>query len=73
MGTGMRYATPSLDMSKATRGIKTWVATAPAGIVGFQVTNNSADIVHEMIVMYLADPSQAIGDSPILVGPGALL
>jgi uncharacterized cupredoxin-like copper-binding protein len=69
MGTGMGYATPGLDISKATMGIKTSVASAPAGIVSFEVTNTSKDTVHEMIVMYLADPSQALpyiaGDSKV--------
>jgi len=69
MGTGMGYATPGLDISKATMGIKTSVASAPAGIVSFQVTNSSADTVHEMIVMALADPSQPLpyiaGDSKV--------
>jgi uncharacterized cupredoxin-like copper-binding protein len=60
MGTGMIYGAPGLDMSKATMGIKLSRAMAPAGIVTFHVTNASADTIHEMIVMYLADPSKPL-------------
>ena len=60
MATGMAYGTPGLDISKATMGIKTSTATAPAGIVSFQVTNTSKDTVHEMIVMYLKDPTKPL-------------
>ena len=60
MATGMTYGTPGLDISKATMGIKTSTATAPAGIVTFQVTNTSKDTVHEMIVMYLTDPTKPL-------------
>ena len=40
-------------------GIKATPATAKAGVVTFKVTNDFKDTIHEMIVMYLADPSQA--------------
>ncbi len=57
MGTDMAYGTPGLDMSKATMGIKASPAVARAGVVSFHVTNSSTDTIHEMIVMYLADPT----------------
>lgn len=60
MGTGMMYATPGLDLSAATMGIKAAPATTPQGTVTFHVTNSSSDTVHEMIVMYMADPTQAL-------------
>ena len=60
MATTMAYGTAGMDMSKATMGVKATPATAPAGIVSFEVTNTSKDTIHEMIVMYLADPSQAL-------------
>ena len=60
MATNLAYATAGMDMSKATMGVKATPATAAAGIVSFEVTNDSKDTVHEMIVMYLADPAQAL-------------
>jgi len=60
MPTNLKYATPGLDMSKATMGIKLDSASAPAGVVTFKVTNSSKDTIHEMIVMYLADPSKPL-------------
>jgi uncharacterized cupredoxin-like copper-binding protein len=60
MGVGMSYATPGLDMSKATMGVKATPSTAKAGVVTFHVTNSSKDTIHEMIVMYLADPTQPL-------------
>ena len=60
MPMGMTYAMPMPDMSKATMGIKLSQPTAPAGVVSFKVTNTSKDTIHEMIVMYLADPTQPL-------------
>jgi uncharacterized cupredoxin-like copper-binding protein len=60
MGTGMSYATAGLDMSKATMGVKVSPDIVKAGVVSFRVTNTSTDTVHEMIVMYLADPSKPL-------------
>ena len=47
-------------MSMATMGIKASPTTVPAGVVSFHVTNTSTDTIHEMIVMYLADPTQPL-------------
>ena len=47
----------SVDMSKATMGIKLSQSTAPQGVVTFKVTNTSKDTVHEMIVLVLKDPA----------------
>lgn len=60
MATGLTYATPALDRSKATMGITATPAKARAGVVSFEVTNNSKDTIHEMIVMYLADPTKPL-------------
>lgn len=60
MATGLAYATPGADMSKATMGIKATPDTAKAGVVTFKVTNDSKDTIHEMIVMYLADPTKPL-------------
>jgi len=60
MATNLAYAAPGMDMSKATMGVKATPASAAAGIVSFEVTNTSKDTVHEMIVMYLADPTKPL-------------
>lgn len=61
MGTDMMYATPGAkDIKAATMGIKVSAPSAPAGVVTFHVTNDFKDTIHEMIVMYLADPSQPL-------------
>ncbi len=60
MPTDLMYATPGLDLSKATMGIKANPASVPAGDVTFNVTNSSKDTIHEMIVMYMKDPSQPL-------------
>jgi len=60
MAQGLAYGTPGVDLSKATMGIKATPASAPAGIVSFKVTNTSKDTVHEMIVMYLDDPTKPL-------------
>ena len=61
MGTDMAYMAGSgMDMSKATMGVTAAPATAKTGVVTFQVTNSSKDTIHEMIVMYLADPSKPL-------------
>lgn len=60
MATNLKYGTPGVDLSGATMGVTATPASVPAGIVSFQVTNSSKDTVHEMIVMYLADPTQPL-------------
>jgi len=61
MGTDMAYMSgATMDTSKATMGVTPSPATAKTGIVTFQVTNSSKDTIHEMIVMYLADPSKPL-------------
>jgi uncharacterized cupredoxin-like copper-binding protein len=60
MPTGITYATPGLDLSKATMGIKLSRKSAPAGVVTFRVTNISKDTIHEMIVMQLQDPKKPL-------------
>jgi uncharacterized cupredoxin-like copper-binding protein len=60
MGAGMGYGITAIDMSKATMGITATPAAAPTGVVSFQVSNTSKDTVHEMILIYLADPKAAL-------------
>ena len=60
MVTGVIYAAPGLDMSKATMGIKLDRSSAPVGVVTFNVRNVSTDTIHEMIVMYLKDPTKPL-------------
>jgi uncharacterized cupredoxin-like copper-binding protein len=57
MPKGIVYATPALDMSKATMGMRLSRQSAPAGEVTFNVKNSSKDMIHEMIVMYRQDPT----------------
>ena len=60
MPTDLGYGAPGLDLSKATMGIKLSRPSAPAGEVTFDVTNVSKDTIHEMIVMFLADPAKPL-------------
>ncbi|WP_457154945.1 sulfocyanin-like copper-binding protein [Mesorhizobium sp. P5_C1] len=60
MPMGLAYATPGLDITKATMGIKASPGTVKAGEVTFKVINDSKDTVHEMIVMYLAEPGKPL-------------
>jgi uncharacterized cupredoxin-like copper-binding protein len=61
MATGLAYTgAAAMDMSAATMGIKTSPATAKPGVVTFKVTNDSKDTVHEMIVMYMTDPTKPL-------------
>jgi uncharacterized cupredoxin-like copper-binding protein len=60
MPTDLLYATPGIDLTKATMGITAEPATAKPGVVSFHVTNDSKDTVHEMIVMYLDDPTKPL-------------
>lgn len=60
MATGLIYGQAGVDLSKATMGIKTSPGEAKAGVVTFKVTNDSKDTIHEMIVMYLADPTKPL-------------
>ena len=60
MATDQAYGSPTYDAAKATMGIKASPDTAKAGVVKFDVTNDSKDTIHEMIVMYMADPSKPL-------------
>lgn len=60
MPKGLVYGAPGLDLSGATMGIKVSQDTAPAGEITFDVVNDSKDTEHEMIVIYLEDPSQQL-------------
>ncbi|MDG4887961.1 MULTISPECIES: plastocyanin/azurin family copper-binding protein [unclassified Mesorhizobium] len=60
MPMGLAYATPGLDMTKATMGIKVSPDAVKAGKVTFKVKNDSKDTIHEMIVMFLAEPKKPL-------------
>jgi len=60
MPAGLAYAAPGLDISKATMGIKVSPGAVKAGEVTFKVKNDSKDTIHEMIVMFLADPKKPL-------------
>ena len=60
MPMGLTYATPGLDLAKATMGIKASPDAVKAGEVTFKVINDSKDTVHEMIVMFLAEPGKPL-------------
>ncbi|WP_192248595.1 cupredoxin domain-containing protein [Mesorhizobium silamurunense] len=60
MATGLAYAAPSLDIAKATMGMKVLPDAVKAGKVTFNVKNDSEDTVHEMIVMFLANPGKPL-------------
>lgn len=60
MPMGLAYAAPGLDLAKATMGIKALPGAVKAGEVTFNVKNDFKDTVHEMIVMYLADPCKPL-------------
>lgn len=60
MAIGLAYATPSVDTAKATMGIKVSPPEVKAGKVTFNVKNDSKDRVHEMIVIYLANPGRQL-------------
>ncbi|QKC84722.1 sulfocyanin-like copper-binding protein [Mesorhizobium sp. NZP2077] len=60
MPMGLAYATPGIDLAKATMGIKALPGVVKAGEVTFNVKNDSKDTIHEMIVMHLADPSKPL-------------
>jgi uncharacterized cupredoxin-like copper-binding protein len=62
MAAGVIYATQGLDLSKATMGIKLDRTSAPDEVVTFNVSNVSNDTIHEMIVMYLKDPTKPLPD-----------
>lgn len=51
MATNLGIGMGAHDMSKATMGVKVSPASVKAGEVAFEVTNNSKDTVHEMIVI----------------------
>ncbi|MGX7876783.1 hypothetical protein ACVDG5_032615 [Mesorhizobium sp. ORM6] len=60
MPMGLAYATPGLDIGTATMGIKALPDVVKAGEITFNVKNDSKDTIHEMIVMFLADPKKLL-------------
>ena len=48
------------DMSKATMSVTAEPNTAPAGEISFVATNKSGDLIHEMILVKIADPKKAL-------------
>jgi len=55
LGMGM-----GADMSMATMAIKVDKATVKAGEVTFNVTNNSKEMIHEMLVAPVVDPAKQL-------------
>ncbi len=55
MPTDQMYGMPGVDKAKDTMGIKVSQDSAPHGIVAFKVTNDSKDLIHEMIVAKLSE------------------
>lgn len=62
MGMGMDGAMHGMEM--AAMGIQTDVATVPAGEVTFVVVNDSAGVVHEMLVAPVAADGQPLPYDP---------
>ncbi|TPO10494.1 sulfocyanin-like copper-binding protein [Mesorhizobium sp. B1-1-5] len=60
MPTGLTYAAPGLDSTKATMGIKISRGAVKAGKVTFKLKNDSKDTIHEMIVIFLADAKKPL-------------
>ena len=60
MPTDLLYGMPGVDLSNATMGIKLSQESAPHGVVGFKVKNDSKDTEHEMIVTRLAQPGKPL-------------
>jgi len=52
MGMAMMHGA---DMSKAMMGITTDATSVPAGTVTFRATNDSKDLIHEMVLSPIAD------------------
>lgn len=62
MGTAkpMGMAMMGADMSMVTMGITPDVASFPAGEITFKATNDSTDVIHEMILAPVADPAKPL-------------
>jgi uncharacterized cupredoxin-like copper-binding protein len=60
MQTDLGMGMPGADMSKATMKVTSEPASVQAGKVTFEVTNTSKDLVHELIVAPLKDPSNSL-------------
>ncbi len=55
MTPNFAYGASAADKAKATMGIKLSQMSVPAGKVKFNVTNDSKDTIHEMVVLQPAD------------------
>lgn len=60
MSSDLAYGTPIPDKSAASMGITATPDVAAPGIVKFNVTNTSADTIHEMIVIRLDAPGKPL-------------
>lgn len=63
MATGLGHGM-SGDMSKATMGITATPATAPAGVITFDVQNTAQDMVHEMVIAPLSSTGEILAYLP---------
>ena len=60
MATDLGYPATDAQRAAATMGIKLSSATAKPGIVSFQVTNDSKETIHEMVLARLTHPGQPL-------------
>lgn len=60
LATGLGMGLAGADMSKATMGIKLSTSWVEAGKVTFEVTNNSKDSVHEMVLAPVKSDKQVL-------------
>lgn len=60
MPAGLGMASPGADMSKAVMHISAVPQFVKAGPVTFEVTNNSKDVIHEMILVKIGDKTKAL-------------
>ena len=60
MASDLGMENPGADMSKANMGMTLSQKSAPAGTVTFAVTNDSKEIVHEMVIVRRPPPGKAM-------------
>ena len=60
MASDLGMENPGADMAKANMGMTLSQKTAPAGIVTFAVTNDSAELVHEMVIVRRPPPGKSM-------------
>ena len=73
MATDLGLENPSPDMSKANMGMTVTRKSAPAGVITFRVTNDSKEMVHELVVVRYPAPGKTMpySDSDMKVNEDA--